>query len=88
MKRLLDWFKRQVGHDHARADAAAFMAKREAYLRGEITEAEFCRGWQLVCKPNCKRCHGRGYTGVDRATGAGVPCPKAKVVNGNMCVSC
>lgn len=36
-------------------------------------------GYELVCKPNCKKCHGRGYIGVG-ADGMGIPCKHARAV--------
>ena len=51
-----------------------------AYRANKITLADAVSGFDLRAKPNCPKCHGRGYIGIHRVTGWGVPCRCARLV--------
>lgn len=56
-----------------------FQDRTQRFNAGKLDMAGLLAGYELKGDKKCRHCWGRGYTGVERETGAGAPCLCAQV---------
>jgi len=53
--------------------------RQRRFAEGKMTADQVMDGYELRANPSCRKCHGRGFIGVN-AAGNGIPCKCARAV--------